>query len=523
MTLFLARRRPKRIAALTAAMLAGSALAAASLRPAFADDPAYDTTAQVQKDFKPIPSFAPLVKDVKPAVVSVTVHLKVATSDQQGGEMGNGMGGGQNGPQGGMPFPFPFPFAHPQQPQAVEAKGSGFFISSSGYIVTNNHVVKNAKSVFVTLVDGQRLPAKVVGTDPSTDLAVIKVERKKPFPYLQLGDSENVTPGQWVIAIGNPFGLAETVTTGVVSALGRDIGDGQYDSFIQVDAPINEGNSGGPLLNQKGQVIGVNTAILTPTGGSVGIGFSIPSDMVKRITSQLIKSGHITRGFIGVQVQAISPEMAQAMGVKEANGHADGALIAQTVPNGPAAKAGLKPGDIVTKVDDKPVTDPRDLALAISEIKPNGTAHVTYMRDGKSDTVGIKVEKMPVNAQAAFGSGNSTSTQTANKPALGLTLAPLSDADRQQLNISGGTQGAIIVHVTPNSPADEAGLRSGDVIVGVGSATVSNPKQAIDAIHKAKSSHARAVALRVMRGDQAIFVAVPLSSKKDQKGGGKNK
>jgi uncharacterized protein (TIGR00730 family) len=248
MKLFLARRRPGQLAALTAVMLAGGTLAAISLDSAFANDKAFDATSKVQKDFKPIPSFAPLVKDVSPAVVSVTVHLKVQQADNTQA---------QNGMPPGMPFAFPFPFPQPQQPQAVEAKGSGFFISSDGYIVTNNHVVKNAKSVFVTLSDGSKLPAKIVGTDPSTDLAVLKVKRDKPFPYLQLGDSAKVVPGQWVIAIGNPFGLAETVTTGVVSALGRDIGDGQYDSFIQIDAPINEGNSGGPLLNQRGEVIGV--------------------------------------------------------------------------------------------------------------------------------------------------------------------------------------------------------------------------------------------------------------------------
>jgi serine protease Do len=500
MTSFLARRRPHRIATLSAVLLAGTSLAVATLRPAIADDQSLNATAKVQQDYKPLPSFAPLVKDVSPAVVSVTVHLKVQNADSMGG-----------GAPHGMPMPFPFPFPQPQQPQAVEAKGSGFFISSSGYLITNNHVVKNAKSVFVTLLDGQRLVAHIVGTDPGTDLAVLKVSRSKPFPYLELGDSAKVTPGQWVIAIGNPFGLAETVTTGVVSALGRDIGDGEYDSFIQVDAPINEGNSGGPLLNQKGQVIGVNTAILTPTGGSVGIGFSIPSDMVKRISTELIKQGHITRGFIGVQVQLISPEMATAMGLKSENGKADGALVAETVPNGPAAKAGLKPGDVITQVDGKPVTNPRDLALAISEIKPGDAAHVNYMRDGKDQTAAVTVEKMPANAQAAFNEGPGSKGHSAtNKPELGLTLAPLTESDRQQLDLPMSSKGAVVAGVLPNSPADEAGLRSGDVVVGVGSTPVENPGDAINAIHKAEAQKAKAIALRVMRGNQAIFVAVPL-------------
>ncbi|MDD2876175.1 MAG: Do family serine endopeptidase [Acidiphilium sp.] len=500
MTSFLARRRSQRIATFSAVLLAGTSLAIATLRPAFADDQSLNATAKVQQDFKPIPSFAPLVTIVKPAVVSVTVHLKVQTAAEQG-------------PPGmPTPFPFPFPFAQPQQPQAVEAKGSGFFISPKGYLVTNNHVVKNAKSVFVTLSDGERLVAKVIGTDPSTDLAVLKVSRSKPFPYLEFGDSAKVTPGQWVIAIGNPFGLAETVTTGVVSALGRDIGDGEYDSFIQVDAPINEGNSGGPLLNQKGQVIGVNTAILTPTGGSVGIGFSIPSDMVKRITTELIKQGHITRGFIGVQVQMISPEMATAMGLKSHDGATDGALVAETVPNGPAAKAGLKPGDVITQVDGKAVTNPRDLALAISEIKPGDAAKVNYERDGQEKSTAITVEKMPSDAEAAFSQGPSSNNPNAstNKPELGLTLAPLTESDRQQLNMPMSSQGAVVASVVPNSPADEAGLRSGDVVVGVGSTPVTNPDDAVAAIHKAEAQKAKAIALRVMRGNQAIFVAVPL-------------
>ncbi|EGO96297.1 Do family serine endopeptidase [Acidiphilium sp. PM] len=505
MNLFLARRRPGQLAALTAVMLAGGTLAAISLDSAFANDKAFDATSKVQKDFKPIPSFAPLVKDVSPAVVSVTVHLKVQQADNTQA---------QNGMPPGMPFAFPFPFPQPQQPQAVEAKGSGFFISSDGYIVTNNHVVKNAKSVFVTLSDGSKLPAKIVGTDPSTDLAVLKVKRDKPFPYLQLGDSAKVVPGQWVIAIGNPFGLAETVTTGVVSALGRDIGDGQYDSFIQIDAPINEGNSGGPLLNQRGEVIGVNTAILTPSGGSVGIGFSIPSDMVRRIADELIKSGHVTRGFIGVQVQTITPEMAQAMGVPVHDGRADGALIAETMPNGPAAKAGLKPGDIITKVDGKMVRDPRELALAISGIKPDGKASITYLRGGASHELNLRVEKMPANAEAAFAPGGSQSGPAMHKPELGLSLAPLSDAARQQLNLPDNVSGALIAHVAPNSPADEAGLRSGDVIVGVGSMTVNNPDQAVAAIRKAEAAKAKAIALRVMRGNQALFVAVPLPKEK---------
>ena len=498
--------RSTRMRALALALLAGATLMAGG--NAFADDAALNATSQVQKDFKPIPSFAPLVHDVSPAVVSVTVHLRInRVSGQQA----------QGQPPGMAPFPFPFPFPipQPQQPQAIEAKGSGFFISPKGYLVTNNHVVRNAKSVFVTLSDGQRLAATIVGRDPRTDLAVLKVNRDKPFPYLELGDSGAVSPGEWVVAIGNPFGLAETATAGIVSALGRDIGDGEYDSFIQIDAPINEGNSGGPLLNQRGQVIGVNTAILSPSGGSVGIGFAIPSNMVKTISSQLIKFGKVTRGFIGVSVQMITPAMAQAMGVKMIDGKPTGALIAAVEPNAPAAKAGIKPGDVITDVNGKPIDSPRKLALAISSIKPGDDAHVTYLRNGRENHTTIKVETMPGNPEAALmGQVPGSGAGVAQKPELGMSIGPLTNSDIAQLHLPESTQGAVIVHVAPNSPADAAGLQSGDVIIGVGSANTKNPAEVIDAIHKAEAAHAKAIALRVMRENQAIFVAVQLPQAK---------
>ncbi len=475
---------------------------------AVGDNQALNETAAVQRNFKPLPSFAPLVKLVRPAVVAVTVHEKPQMASDQGPQ---GMD-----PHQGIPFPFPFPFGQmqPQHPQVVEAKGSGFVISPKGYIVTNNHVVHNAKSVFVTMSDGERYPAKIIGADEGTDLAVIKVEAKHPLPYLEFGNSSKVTPGQWVIAVGNPFGLASTVTTGVVSALGRDIGDGEYDRFIQIDAPINQGNSGGPLFNQEGQVIGVNTAILSPTGGSVGIGFAIPSDTVKYTTAQLIKQGHVTRGFLGVSAQLITPEMAQAMGITMQNGKAEGALIAAVAPHSPAAHADIKPGDVITKVNGQSVTSPRDLAIDISETKPGKNAQVDFVRNGKTQTATVAVATMPVNTQAAFGTG----APQAEKPQhaeLGLSLAPLTGEDRQQMNMPSGSQGAMVAHVAPDSAADTAGLRPGDVIVGVGSAAVDNPDQTIKAIKAAEQHGAKAVALRVMRGDQSVFVAVALPHDKN--------
>ena len=257
-----------------------------------------------------MPDFVQLVRSVKPAVVSITTRLRpdaAASDDDDQGGRGPG--------QGGLPFPFgPMPQQHHQM---VEAKGSGFIISASGTVVTNNHVVRGAQSVSVTLDDGTTLPAKVVGTDPRTDLAVLKLEAKRPLPFIALGNSSDVEPGMWVLAVGNPFGLGGTVTAGIVSARGRDIGEGPYDSFLQIDAPINRGNSGGPLFTQDGKVVGVNTAILSPSGGSIGIGFAIPSNTVKDVVAQIEKNGHVTRGYLGVEAQAVSPGIARQRAARQ--------------------------------------------------------------------------------------------------------------------------------------------------------------------------------------------------------------
>jgi len=293
--------------ALSLACLGAVAFASLGLETAFAQSSALNETASVQQNFTPVGDFSNLVKKVAPAVVSIDVHLKIdqTSDDQADSGDGNGDDNGDNGQgQGGMPqipgFPPGFPFgmqSGPVEPQVVEAKGSGFIIDPSGILVTNNHVVKDAQTITVTLSDGLTYPAKLVGADPKTDLAVLKISAGHPLPYVELGRSSDVVPGEWVVAMGNPFGLDGTVTAGIVSALGRDIGDGPYDRMIQIDAPINEGNSGGPLFNQSGQVIGINTAILSPSGGSVGIGFAIPADMIRRITAQLIGPEHrVVRG-----------------------------------------------------------------------------------------------------------------------------------------------------------------------------------------------------------------------------------
>jgi len=440
-----------------------------------------------------LPDFTNLVTQVKPAVVSITTMLKSSASESEGG-----------GQQQQMPFPFgQFPFGgmgpgmHSQE-HAVEARGSGFIIDANGTIVTNNHVVKDAKSVSVTLDDGTNLPAKIVGTDPRTDIAVLKIDAHKPLPYIQLGNSEKVLPGQWVVAMGNPFGLGGTVTAGIVSARGRDIGDGPYDQFIQIDAPINQGNSGGPLFTQDGKVIGMNTAILSPSGGSIGIGFAIPSDMIRTVVSQLEKTGHVTRGYIGVEAQKISPTMAKAMHL----GVDAGALLAGVQPNTPASNAGLVPGDVITAVNGQTVKDPRDLAVDVAAVQPGDEAKLDVQHNGEAKTISVKVAQLPGEQVASAGGGQATQGH------IGLALAPLSPDLRNQLDVPDGTSGAVVRQVEPGSPADQAGLQAGDVIVGVGGKQVGSPSEAADAIRSASKDHA--VALRIIRDGQPVFVGVNL-------------
>jgi serine protease Do len=484
------RSRTWRRTALAAVLMAGTALGgfAAGQGGFAATEPAPGTPVNppgtsVQN---PLPDFSGLVTQVKPAVVSITTKLRQSAADE--GQM-------QEIP---LPFrQFPFGGMGPRM-HAVEARGSGFIVDANGTIVTNNHVVKNAKSVSVTLDDGTTLPAKVIGTDPRTDIAVLKVDAHKPLPYIQLGNSEHVKPGEWVIAMGNPFGLGGTVTAGIVSARGRDIGEGPYDQFIQIDAPINQGNSGGPLFTQDGKVIGMNTAILSPSGGSIGIGFAIPSDTIKTVVAQLEKSGKVTRGYIGVEAQQVTQTMAKAMNL----GEDSGALIAGVQSDTPASKAGIEPGDVITAVNGQAVKNPRDLAVDIAAVQPGDEARLQVMHDGQSKTVTVKVGQLPGEQMAS----NENPQQPRER--LGLALAPLSPGLRNQLDVPDGTNGVVIREVQPGSPADQAGLQAGDVIVGVGGKSVSSPSEAAKAIRGAEKDHA--VALRVIRNGEPVFVGVNL-------------
>ncbi len=442
-----------------------------------------------------LPDFTDLVEQVKPAVVSITTKLQASAASDEDSDQQQ---------QQQMPFPFrQFPFGGMgpqggQQMHAIEARGSGFIVDANGTIVTNNHVVKGAKTVSVTLSDGTQLPAKVIGHDSRTDIAVLKIDAHKQLPYIQLGNSENVKPGQWVVAMGNPFGLGGTVTAGIVSASGRDIGAGPYDQFIQIDAPINQGNSGGPLFTQDGKVIGMNTAILSPSGGSIGIGFAIPSDMIRTVVSQLETSGHVTRGYIGVEAQQIGATMGTAMHLSENSG----ALIADVKSDTPAEHAGLKPGDVITSVNGQAVKNPRDLAVDIAAVKPGDDAQLQVLHDGNSKSVSVKVGNMPNEQTASVEQGQD------HKARIGLALAPLSPEMRNQLEVPDGLTGAVVRNVEPGSPADQAGLQQGDVIVGVGDKAVASPSEAANAIRGAVKEHA--VALRIIRNGAPIFVGVNL-------------
>jgi serine protease Do len=458
----------------------------------------------------PLPDFVDLVRQVKPAVVSITSHIH-PDDEEEGGQ-----GGGQGVPGfgHGQGFPFPFPFAFPQQQQrqrTVEARGSGFLIDADGTIVTNNHVVRGATNVSVTLDDGTVLPAKVIGTDKASDLAVLRVKSNHKLPFINLGDSNEAQPGAWVIAVGNPFGLGGTVTAGIVSARGRDIGEGSYDSFIQIDAPINQGNSGGPLFTQDGKVVGVNSAIISPSGGSVGIGFAIPSNTVKSVVAQLEKTGHVTRGYIGVQAQSVNAAMASALGLPAGETDDRGALIASVEPDSPAAHAELAPGDVITQVNGQHIGNPRELAINISQIVPGTKAQLDILRQGKPQTLQVTIGTLPGQGS---GRGNVAAPGSEGQ-SLGVALSGITPNLRQQLDLPEGSRGAVITEVKPGSAADQAGLQPGDVITGVGEHTVAGVADANRDIREQLKSN-QAVALRILRNGEPIFVAVAVSPSGDQ-------
>jgi serine protease Do len=386
------------------------------------------------------------------------------------------------------------PPMHRHQRRPSMAQGSGFFISADGYIVTNNHVVDHATEVEVTTSDGKTLDAKVIGTDPKTDLALLKVKGDGAFPFVGFA-SQAPRVGDWVIAVGNPFGLGGTVTAGIVSARGRDIGSGPYDDFLQIDAPVNHGNSGGPTFNTEGEVVGVNTAIFSPSGGSVGIGFAIASDVVKTVVEQLKDNGSVERGWLGVEIQPVTPDLAESLGVKADTG----ALVAKETANSPAATAGVKVGDVITSVNGAAVADPKELARRIAALGPKKVAELAISRNGAQQTIDVTLGAMPTEKQ------QQASLETPSHPAedslakLGMKLARAKE----------GEEGVRVTDVDPDSAAAERGIQSGDVILDAGGQSVTRPEQIVEAFTTAKADGRKAVLLRVKTDQSVRFVALP--------------
>jgi len=477
----------------------------------FLSTPAY---AQTSSAHGPV-GFADIVEKVKPAVISVKVRVNAG---------GDRLGLNEDNPLRGSPFEdffrrFGDPdsgqrFGRPDQGQRfgrrgdddqqgaprqqrrqyAMGQGSGFFISADGYAVTNNHVVDKAEHVDITTDDGKTYSAKVIGTDDRTDVALIKVDGRNDFPYVHLSD-KSPRIGDWVLAVGNPFGLGGTVTAGIVSAHGRDIHAGPYDDFIQIDAAVNKGNSGGPTFDMDGDVIGVNTAIFSPSGGNVGIAFDIPAYTVKAVVAQLKDHGVVTRGWIGVAIQPVTAEIADSLGMKNARG----ALVSEPQSGSPAQKAGIKAGDVIVSVNGETVTDARNLARRISAMAPGTSVKLGVIRDGRENSYTVTLGELPKERQAR-AEPEEREAPSSDLPKLGLSLAP-----------ARGGEGVTVTSVDPNGTASDR-FQSGDVILDVNGKAVSSPADVRKAVADAQSGGKRSVLMRVKSNQGTHYVAVPLGN-----------
>ncbi|HEV2303672.1 MAG TPA: DegQ family serine endoprotease [Stellaceae bacterium] len=389
----------------------------------------------------------------------------------------------------------------------VASLGSGFIVDPSGLIVTNNHVIANAEQIMVTLSDNTSLQAKVVGRDPVSDLALLKVDPKKPLPAASWGDSTKAAVGDWVLAIGNPFGLGGTVTSGIISATARDIHAGPYDDFLQTDASINRGNSGGPMFDLNGQVIGINTAIFTPSGGSIGIGFAIPSAFARPIIDQLKSTGKVERGWIGARIQPMTDALAEAVGLKSGQG----AMIAAIDRDSPAAAAKLAPGDVILDYDGKPVAQSRELPRLVAATPPGKTVKVTIWRYGKNDVIAVKVAELNPNRPSPPPEQPAKPKPPPSVEALGLKLARLTPDLRKQFSIPEAARGVVVTEVPQNSPAAAQGLRPGDLVVAVGGHPVTSPDEVRRGASAAQKSGRKNLLVRVKRDGSARFFALPVA------------
>lgn len=463
---------------------------------------------------RPAPdSFADQVETLMPAVVNISTTQKIK-------------GGGLNFPN--MQDPMmdeqmrefferllpPGALDEQQMEREAQSLGSGFIIDPAGYVVTNNHVIEGASEIHVVLSDDTKLDAKVIGHDSKTDVALLKVETDKKLPYVEFGDSDVARVGDWVIAIGNPFGLGGTVTAGIISARARNINAGPFDDFIQTDASINRGNSGGPLFDLDGKVIGINTAIFSPSGGSIGIGFAVPSAMAKPIIKQLKEHGRTFRGWLGVKIQVVDDAVAESLGMKKAYG----ALVAEVTPGGPAEEAGIQVGDVITRFDGREVEEMRFLPRMVAETKIGVNAPVTVLRDGKTRELKVKIGELKEEQTVV---AETEESQKIEKPDMatydiqGMRLADIDSALRQRFGIKDDAKGVVVVELKRGSEAAKQGIVFGDVIQQVNDSKVSSLDDFRKALEGVRKSGRKNALLRVWRENTTVFVTIPTAEKKD--------
>lgn len=499
--IFMHKRRVRAAAVLGAAVMIGSSFA----HPVFAANP-INNAGQSSLDHVMPASFADLVEKVSPAVVNiqVTSHAKPTLTEMQnvpgnmrefferyfngqGQPNGDGPGMG-DGPVGG---------------DKIIGAGSGFVIDKDGFIVTNEHVVHNAEEITVTFKDGTTDKARLIGVDSKTDLALIKIDVNKPVPFVKFGKSDAVRVGDWVLTVGNPFGLGHSVNVGIVSARGRTIGAGPYDDFLQIDAPINRGNSGGPAFDVNGTVVGVNAAIFSPNGGNVGIGFAIPSEIAEKVVAELKATGSVERGWLGVSIQSLSEDIAEGVGLK----NTEGVLVAEVSDNGPAKEAGLKSGDVILSVDGKAIKQLKELPRLIADIHPGTKSHVEVWRDGAKKDLSVKIGKLPDDQKLA-----SADTVGTVEDKVGFSVQSMDADTARQLGMSEDTKGVVVVAVKPGSPAAEKGLRRGDVLTKAGGKSLSTPGDLTERLDQARKDGRKSLLALVKRGDVQRFIALPVGA-----------
>ena len=515
---------PKKIRAAGVGFGLGAALALSPLAlaqsPPAANAPPLNTPPPITGPAMPQQSFAPLVKRVLPAVVNISVTEKAVASEMSD-QLPEGFRDSPFGDflhkffedqgRSGNLMPREMPEGRGDEGAGVKriALGSGFIIDPSGLIVTNNHVVGEAAKVQVILQDNTKYPAQIIGRDPRTDIAVLKIKADEPLPYVQFGDSGAAQVGDWVVAVGNPFGLGGSVTTGIISARGRDIHSGQFDDFLQIDAPINRGNSGGPTFNMEGQVIGINTAIYSPNGGSVGIGFAVPSNAAKRIVAQLESTGKVTRGWLGVQIQPVTPAIAASLGL---HGSDHGALVAAVTASSPAGEAGLKQGDVILGFNGTDIDQMRDLPRAVAAAAPGSEASMKVWRGGQETELHVKLGEAPENPRVAAADNNSAPATEDKADALGMHFSALTNDLRRELQVGRDLHGVVITGVDNSSAADSMGLARGDVLLSINQQPVTTPDDAARKLRDVARSPQKNVLLLLNRHGVTQYVGINLGN-----------